>query len=312
MSYGKIFDSLYTGSMVGAGINVFAVWSYVIANAKPPGIIELNPRLLAATFGCDVASVTDAIEKLCAPDPESRTKEHDGRRLLAEGQFLYRIPTWAKYNQIRNEVERREKNREYAKAYRERQKLAASNVSTDAADVSTDALTNQQNQPIRSVRTASTSTLFGEEEREEGGKPPLASLRPPEVPEDLWAEWVSFRRTKRATVTKRVLDATRKTATEAGMSMAEALTYWIANGQTGFFPPKNADGKKPDGGFDRFGNWKGVPRGKQDYSNVITEDDPLGMHPKQLLARENGIRASKSLPPLTMEQWEAENPPGTY
>lgn len=68
----------------------------------------------------------------------------------------------------------------------------------------------------------------------------------------------------------------------------------------------------PDGGFDRFGNWKGVPRGKQDYSNVITEDDPLGMHPKQLLARENGIRASKSLPPLTMEQWEAENPPGTY
>jgi hypothetical protein len=305
MSYGKIFDSLYTGSMVGAGINVFAVWGYVIANAKPPGIIELNPKLLAATFGCDVEPIVKAIECLCAPDPESRTKEYEGRRLLPEGQFLYRIPTWAKYNQIRNEVERREKNREYARAYRERQarKMASGDVSTDDAYVSTDALTDQQNQPIRSVRTDSTSSVSVEEEHEEE-KPTVASLRPDDVPVDLWEEWVSFRRTKRATVTKRVLDSTRRTATEAGMTMAEAFTYWIANGQTGFFPPKNAKAKPAgrQGGFDRWGKWQGVPGDlkPEDYSAPLTEENDVFCElPVNLMKRENAQRATKGLPPLS-------------
>ncbi|MBM3496438.1 MAG: hypothetical protein FJX72_19280 [Armatimonadetes bacterium] len=71
-------------------------------------------------FGCSIDEVKDAINKLCAPDPESRTKEHEGRRMLSQGQFLYWIPTWAKYNSIRNEVERREQNREAQKRWRER------------------------------------------------------------------------------------------------------------------------------------------------------------------------------------------------
>ena len=125
MAYGKIFESLYTGSMVGSGINVFALWAYVIASAKPPGTIELNPKILATVFGCDIAEVNDAIEKLCQPDPDSRTKDFDGRRLIPEGQFLYAVPTWEKYNSLRNEIERREQNREAAQRYRSRQRRHA-------------------------------------------------------------------------------------------------------------------------------------------------------------------------------------------
>jgi len=62
-----------------------------------------------------------------------------------------------------------------------------------------------------------------------------------------------------------------------------------------------------DGGFNRNGKWMGVPRGKQDYSVGLGEDDPE--HPKQLLANENGIRASKSLQPLTMDEWKAMGDP---
>jgi hypothetical protein len=71
----------------------------------------------------------------------------------------------------------------------------------------------------------------------------------PECPSDvtaaLWNEWVAFRKSKRAPVTQLVLDSTRKTATEAGMTMAEAFTYWIANGQTGFFPKSQGAPSKP-------------------------------------------------------------------
>ena len=48
--YGKIFASTFTGSMFGAGSDVFAVWGYVIANAQDSRI-ELNPRMLASTLG---------------------------------------------------------------------------------------------------------------------------------------------------------------------------------------------------------------------------------------------------------------------
>ena len=112
MAYGKLFESLFTGSMVGSGPTVFAVWTYVIAHAKPPGTVEINPKILATVLGCAEADVLRAIGTLCSPDPASRSPEEDGRRLIPEGPFLYRVPTWPKYNAIRNEIERREQNRE--------------------------------------------------------------------------------------------------------------------------------------------------------------------------------------------------------
>jgi hypothetical protein len=41
---------MYTGSMYRAGINVFAVWNYIIANTHY-GTIELNAKHLADTLG---------------------------------------------------------------------------------------------------------------------------------------------------------------------------------------------------------------------------------------------------------------------
>jgi hypothetical protein len=156
MAYGKIFESLYTGSMVGSGLNVFALWTYVIANAKPPGTIELNPILLSAIFGCTLAEVEDALRKLCEPDPRSRTPDFEGRRLIQEGQFLYFVPTWAKYNKLRNEIERREQNRLAQKRWREKQK---------SLTVSTTLLTSAES------AHADADTYSENKEDEDGGRP---------------------------------------------------------------------------------------------------------------------------------------------
>jgi hypothetical protein len=108
--YGKHFSSMYSGSMVGAGLNVFAVWGYVIANAVDSRV-ELNPKLLAMILGCKEKEIITAIEYLTAPDPNSRSKDHEGRRLLPDGQFQYTVPTHETYRRILNEDERREYNR---------------------------------------------------------------------------------------------------------------------------------------------------------------------------------------------------------
>jgi hypothetical protein len=114
--YGKLFASLYEGSMVGSGAVVFAVWGYVIAKQEPDrevgSQVRLNPVLLSAILGEEVAEVERAIEHLCAPDGRSSSAEADGRRLVKVGQFDYQVVNGAKYRAIRDEDERRRQYRE--------------------------------------------------------------------------------------------------------------------------------------------------------------------------------------------------------
>jgi len=112
--YGKTFKAMYEGSMLGAGWPIFAVWNYAIAKAVK-SYVELNPRLIALVIGCEEVPIGKAIEELQKPDPESRCQDHEGRRLVREGQFLYFIPSWEKYHRVRSEEDRREYQRNWAR-----------------------------------------------------------------------------------------------------------------------------------------------------------------------------------------------------
>ena len=96
--------------MVGAGLNVFAVWNYIITKTHF-GVIELNPKLLKAILGGDLEEIESAIHFLSQPDVESRSKEEEGRRIVREGQFQYRVVNWQEYQRIKNEDDLREYNR---------------------------------------------------------------------------------------------------------------------------------------------------------------------------------------------------------
>lgn len=120
--YGKHFTSMYTGSMMGAGPVVFAVWGYVISHCNNAEV-ELNPRLVATLIGCSVGDVETAIEFLLQEDPQSRNTEENGRRLIKVGQFAYRVVSHALYRSIRDENDRREYNRKKQAEYREAKRV---------------------------------------------------------------------------------------------------------------------------------------------------------------------------------------------
>ena len=124
--YGKHFAKMYTGSMMGAGAHVFAVWGYAIANSSRNHVVDLNPRHLAALIGFTEAEAEAAIAFLCSPDPKSQSPLHEGRRLLHEGGFMYTLVNGAHYQAIRNEADRREYLRIKKRESRERIRLAAS------------------------------------------------------------------------------------------------------------------------------------------------------------------------------------------
>ena len=130
--FGKHFESMYSGSLVGAGAMVFAVMGYVIATWKPEwgpgkkligGHVRLNPALLGPILGEEPKEVAKAIEYLCKPDPKTSTPGENGRRLIRLGQFDYRVVNAVKYHEIRNEEQRKAQNRESQARYRERKEI---------------------------------------------------------------------------------------------------------------------------------------------------------------------------------------------
>jgi hypothetical protein len=120
--YGKHFESLYEGSMVGAGAIIFAVWGYVIAKQRPcaeyGSQVKLNPKVVGPILGETPEDIEKAIEYLRSPDPNSQSKEKEGRRLIRIGQFDYQVVNGAKYASIRNYEQRREQNREAQRRFR--------------------------------------------------------------------------------------------------------------------------------------------------------------------------------------------------
>lgn len=104
MIYGKIFGTMFEGSMVGAGSDVFAVMAYVISHMQPgPDKVEfvrLQPMLLATAIGEEPSEIEKAIEFLCRPDKSTTTEGDGGRRLVQVEQFVYRVVNGKHYRSI--------------------------------------------------------------------------------------------------------------------------------------------------------------------------------------------------------------------
>lgn len=223
--YGKIFESLYEGSMVGAGPTVFAVWGYCIAKADRGGIVILNPALLAPIIGTSRVDIERAIEYLESPDPNSKNPDHEGRRLLKMSGFAYSVVSHAVYRGIKNGEDRREYMREYM-----RKKRANEPVNS-----------LQSLQKLTKVNPVSVSASVSVSDRDgvKGkGKPPKQEAAIPECLAtvegfaDAFAAWVEFRAAKRAKATDRVKATILKRLSERPEQATAALDTCMAAGWT--------------------------------------------------------------------------------
>lgn len=146
--------------MLGAGAAVFAVWGYVIAITRE-GQVELNPIHVGALLGMTPESVTEAIAYLTAPDARSRSKADDGRRLVKEGEFAYRVPTWRAYRSVRNEEDRRAYNRQKQQEHRAKKRgvKAPVNDSQGSQQMSTLSAQSEATSPPEALKTTALVRL---------------------------------------------------------------------------------------------------------------------------------------------------------
>lgn len=127
--YGKIYESMFYGSMRGSGGAFFAVWSYVISHMKPDGDhgmkVEINPDIIAFLIGEPESVIREKLAIMCAPDPKSRSREEEGRKLIQLGEYTYLVVNGLAYHKIRNDLDRREYNRVKQAEHRAKKKTAS-------------------------------------------------------------------------------------------------------------------------------------------------------------------------------------------
>jgi len=127
-SFTKLFNSIITSSIWSEDDKTRIMWITMLASADANGYVTGSIPGMAAIARMSLQDAEQSIKALCSPDPYSRSKEHEGRRLIeADGGWL--IVNYAKYREHRDPEKRRVQNREAKRRQRAKQKSSQPNVS---------------------------------------------------------------------------------------------------------------------------------------------------------------------------------------
>lgn len=117
----KLFASIVFSTVWREAMHVKIVWVTMLAIADRLGRVHASVPGLADAARVTLEQCEDALARLAAPDPYSRTKEHQGRRIEPiDGGWV--ILTYTKHREARDADERRIQVREAVQRHRARKR----------------------------------------------------------------------------------------------------------------------------------------------------------------------------------------------
>lgn len=213
MTFTKLFSSITESTVWLEPSPTRIAWIAMLAMADKRGRVWGSIPGLANRARISVDEARQAIACFLAPDPDSRTKDHEGRRIV-EIDGGWQLLNYAKYREMRDEDARREYMREYM-ANKRKQLTSVSKVS--------------KSKPPLAQAEAEAEACIGSTN----------------VDPQVWAEFVEHRKAIRKPLGK--LSAQKNLNILAAMSPADqrrAVDATIANNWVGIFPPKSAGQSK--------------------------------------------------------------------
>jgi len=123
--YGKIWKSMFEGSLYDAGWEAIITFMVLITFANKSGEVDITLSALSGKTTIPKKHLQNGIDALMSPDKLSRTKDDDGRRIVLidrDRSWGWRIVNYEKYSQARDMAAIRQY---WADEQRERRKKAA-------------------------------------------------------------------------------------------------------------------------------------------------------------------------------------------
>jgi hypothetical protein len=177
--YTKLFGSILASTIWREDKNTRIVWITMLAMANRNGLVEGSIPGVADMARLSVDETREAIVKLESPDPDSRSKDQEGRRIVPVdgGWFLV---NHAKYRGKMSKDDRRE----YMKTYM-RAKRSAVNSGVSKSKLQLAELTHTDQIQIRSDTEEVQQALVLAEIPKELNWPAFTSA---------WNKWMDYRR----------------------------------------------------------------------------------------------------------------------
>lgn len=98
-SYTPLFDSLTKGTLCGKWPDI-GLWPIILSLADRRGEVDVTPQYISMLSGLSEKEVCACLERFCQPDPNSRTQDAKGRRLIPldpDRQWGWKIVNYQKY-----------------------------------------------------------------------------------------------------------------------------------------------------------------------------------------------------------------------
>jgi uncharacterized phage protein (TIGR02220 family) len=120
--YGKIFDSMYTGTLYGQW-RAIVTFQQLIVLADADGMVDMTPPAISAVTSIPLEIIEEGLKVLSSDDPYSRTPGAEGRRIElidAHRPWGWHIVNHAKYKGLQDADTVRAQTRERMRRHRER------------------------------------------------------------------------------------------------------------------------------------------------------------------------------------------------
>lgn len=164
-SFTKLFSSITDSSIWAEDDGTRIVWVTLLAMADKRGYIGAAIPGIAARARVSLEVAERALEKFQQPDRYSRSQEHEGRR-LAPAERGWQLLNYPKFREKLDEETRKENNRLYQQACRERQKLIDARESSSSVLTNADCQQSQQSSAQAEAEAEADPERDREEERE--------------------------------------------------------------------------------------------------------------------------------------------------
>jgi hypothetical protein len=113
----KIFASMYDGTLATNGPwEALVTFQQLLILCDKDGIVDMTPQAISRRTTIPLEIVNRGIAELEKPDPDSRRKDAEGRRIVRiapDRTWGWEIVNYAYYRSLRNAEERREYMRDY-------------------------------------------------------------------------------------------------------------------------------------------------------------------------------------------------------
>lgn len=224
--YTPLFSSLTTGTLCGKWPDI-GLWPIVLSLADRHGVVDVTPDYLCRVTGLQVEAVTACMERFCAPDPYSRSREAEGARL----QLVDPARPWGW--QVVNHRSYREKARKESfdaarvadgrNAERLKTRAHPRSPAPNRADPPSDSDSDSDSNKKKNKSAAVAAVVVLHES----------------IPREEWEQWIALRRKRRWPIDeltlRKQLEVLRNRDTETQRQIINAS---INAGWQGLFPPK--------------------------------------------------------------------------